>query len=444
MTGHLYSRLEQQVKTTFRSLRYKNYRLFFFGQGISLIGTWMQGIAISWLVYRLTNSAMALGTIAFVSQISSFVLAPAGGIAADRYGKLRILLVTQTLSMVQASVLAWLVLSGHVEIWHLILLSMALGTINAFDLPTRQAFVVEMIDDEEDLSNAIALNSSMFNAARLIGPTVAGLIISLAGEGLCFLINALSYMAVIVSLCLMRPRQVVSTTTRVHPLRQMKSAFVYAYRFSPIKDVIAFIALISLAGMPYGVLMPIFSREILHGDSQTYGLLMGTCGIGALAGALYMAARKTVLGLDKLLAFSGGLFGAALVIFSFSTSLHLSMLLLLFSGFGLMVLMASCNTLLQTMVDDDKRGMVMSFYMMAFMGMAPMGSLLAGFLAHRIGAPYTLLIGGFCCVGGSVLFARKLPALREMIRPVYVKKGIISEVARGLQGATSLTIPPED
>jgi MFS family permease len=435
--------LVQQIQTTFRSLKYRNYRLFFFGQGLSLIGTWMQQVAVSWLVYRLTDSAMALGLIAFAGQIPSFVLAPVGGIAADRYSKHRILLVTQALSMIQASVLAWLTLSGKVDIWDLGLLSMILGVINAFDMPTRQAFVIEMIENNEDLGNAIALNSSMFNGARLVGPTLAGILISTAGESVCFVVNAVSYLAVIVSLLRMRMNPLRHCSTTVHPLKQLREAFVYAHRFSPIKYMIGFIGLISLVGLPYVVVIPIFASEVLHGGSQTYGLLLGATGTGALIGALYMAARKTVLGLGKLLAFSGMFFGAALMLFSLSASLWLSMGLLLLAGFGMMVLMASCNTLLQTMVEDDKRGMVMSFYMMAFMGMAPLGSLLAGFLAHRLGVHAALLIGGACCVLGSGLFARKLPFLREQVRPVYIKKGIIKELAQGLQSATGLTMPPE-
>lgn len=433
-----------QVKITFRSLKYRNYRLFFIGQSLSLIGTWMQRVAISWLVYRLSGSAMALGAIAFAGQFSSFLLAPVGGIAADRWRKHRILLLTQILSMLQASVLAWLVLSGRVEIWHLAVLSMVLGIINAFDMPVRQAFVIEMIEDTGDLGNAIALNSSMFNFARLLGPTIAGLIIFVSGEGLCFVINAVSYFAVIVSLCMMKTGAAAAISEPVHPLRQLKNAFVYSYRFAPIRYVIGLIGLMSLAGIPYVVLMPVFTSEILHGGSQTYGILMGTSGIGALTGALYMAARKSVLGLETLLVTAGMMFGTSLMLFSLSSSVWLSMGLLLFSGFGLMVLMAGCNTLLQTMVDDDKRGMVMSFYIMSFMGMVPLGSLLAGFLAHHIGAHYTLLIGGVCCVTGSGLFARKLPLMRKMVRPVYIKKGILPEVARGLQEATKLSAPPEN
>lgn len=436
--------LTRQIKSIFRSLRYRNYRLFFFGQGLSLIGTWMERIAISWLVYRLTGSAIALGTIAFAGQIPCFVLAPVGGVVADRFSKHRILLLTQIFSMMQASVLAWLALSGQVEIWHLILLSMTLGVINAFDMPVRQAFVIEMVDDSEDLGNAIALNSSMFNAARLVGPTVAGIIISVSGEAQCFVINSISYFAVIISLLLMKPRPVYLRPGTPHPMIQLKEGFSYAYRFVPIRYVIGYIGLMSLAGMPYLVLMPIFADEILRGGPQTYGILMGTSGVGALIGALYMAARKSVLGLEKLLVFSGLLFGASLMIFSLSTSLWLSMGVLLFSGFGMMVLMAGCNTVLQTMVDDNKRGMIMSFYMMAFMGTIPLGSLAAGYLAHRLGAHITLLMGGVCCLAGSGLFAGKLPLLRERVRPIYIKKGIITEVARGLQNAASLAVPPED
>jgi MFS family permease len=444
MAGLLYGHFDRQIRTTFRSLKYRNYRLFFCGQGLSLIGTWMQHAAQAWLVYRLSNSAMALGLTAFCGQIPGFILAPIGGVAADRYSKHRIILLTQILAMLQAVVLAALVLSGRVEVWHLILLSTVLGIINAFDIPTRQAFVIEMVEDNDYLSNAIALNSSMFNAARIIGPAAAGLLTYAAGEGLCFLINAVSFFAVILSLLLMKPRRVAAPSNLANPLTQLKNGFVYAWRFSPIKYVICFVGVTSLVGMPYIVLMPVFAREILGGGPQTYGLLLGSAGAGATMAALYMAARRTTLGLGKLLVLAGALFGTSLVFFSFSASMWFSMGLLLFCGFGMMVLVAGCNTLLQTMVDDDKRGIVMSIYLMAFVGTTPLGSLAAGFLAHRMGVNYTLLIGGILCLLASGLFAKKLPLLQKMIHPVYVQKGIIKEVAQGLQSAAGLTTPPED
>jgi len=424
----------------FRSLKYRNYRLFFAGQSLSLIGTWMQRIAVSWLAYRLSNSALVLGVISFSGQIPSFILAPLGGVAADRYNKHRILLITQALAMLQAFILSALVLSGSIRIWHLALLSAVLGVINAFDMPTRQSFVVDMLEDSRDLSNAIALNSSMVNSARLLGPSIAGVLIATVGEGPCFLLNAISYLAVIISLLMMKLAARSAKPKPAHPLQQLKDAFVYSFGFAPIRYIILLLALISLAGMPYAVLMPVFAKDVLHGDSRTFGFLMGASGIGALTAALYMAARKTVLGLGKLLVAATIIFGLSIIVFSFSKVLWLSMAIMFFAGFGMMVNLASCNTILQTMVDDDKRGRVMSIFAMAFMGMAPFGSLIAGALANRIGAGHTLLIGGLCCIAGGVAFAFKLPAMRKMVRPIYIKKGIITEA---VQTAAELNIPPE-
>ncbi len=431
------------ISTIFRSLKYRNYRLFFTGQSLSLVGTWMQRTAVSWLAYRLSDSPLILGIVAFAGQIPSFILAPAGGVAADRYNKHRILIATQMLAMIQALVLSVLVLTGHITIWHLVLLSIVLGLINAFDMPTRQAFVVEMIDRSEDLSNAIALNSSMVNAARLLGPSVAGVLIAAVGEGACFLINAISYLTVIVSLLMMRlaPRNI--KTKDAHPWHQMKDAFAYAFGFAPIRYIILLLALVSMAGMPYVVLMPIFARDILNGGPRTLGFLIGCSGIGAMTAALYMASRKTVLGLGRLVVVATIIFGTALIIFSFSNMLWLSMMVMLWAGFGMMINLASCNTILQTMVDDDKRGRVMSIFAMAFMGMAPFGSLIAGALAHKIGAGSTLFIGGISCIFGGILFAAKLPTLRKTVRPLYVKKGIIPEAGSAIQTASELNIPPE-
>ena len=403
----------------------------------------MQRTAVSWLAYRLSDSPLILGIVAFAGQIPSFILAPAGGVAADRYNKHRILIATQMLAMIQAFVLSMLVLTGNIAIWHLVLLSIVLGLINAFDMPTRQAFVVEMIDRSEDLSNAIALNSSMVNAARLLGPSVAGVLIAMMGEGACFLINAISYLTVIVSLLMMKltPRHIKAKDA--HPWHQMKDAFAYAFGFAPVRYVILLLALVSMAGMPYVVLMPIFARDILHGGPRTLGFLIGCSGIGAMTAALYMASRKSVLGLGRLIVLATIIFGTALIIFSLSKVLWLSMTVMLLAGYGMMINLASCNTILQTMVDDDKRGRVMSIFAMAFMGMAPFGSLIAGALAHKIGAGSTMLIGGIGCITGGLLFAGKLSTLRKMVRPLYVKKGIIPEAGSAVQTASELNIPPE-
>jgi MFS family permease len=428
----------------FRTLRYRNFRLFFGGQGISLIGTWMQQIAMTWLVYRLTNSAFLLGIVGFASQMPAFLLSPFAGVLADRMNRHSILIVTQTLAMLQAAALAFFTLTGDISVAHIIPLSVFLGLINAFDTPTRQSFLLEMIENKEDLSNAIALNSSMFNAARLVGPSIAGLLIAAIGEGLCFLLNAISFIAVIAALFAMRLPAKQSETKKQDVLQGFKEGFAYAFGFTPIKYILSLLALISIMGMPYAVLMPIFARDILGGGANTLGFLMGATGIGALTAAVYLASRKSVRGLGKLIAISAAIFGCGLIAFSLSRTEWLSIILLFVVGFGMMAQMAASNIILQTIADDDKRGRVMSFYTMAFMGMAPFGSLLAGSLASGIGAPYTLTISGAACILGALVFARKLPILREKIRPIYMKMGIIPEVTTGIQSATQLTVPPED
>lgn len=418
--------------------------MFFCGQSLSLIGTWMQRLAVGWFVYRLTNSALWLGIVSFAGQIPCFFLTPFGGVAADRYRKQTLLIVTQILSMLQALVLAVLVLTDNAAIWHLILLNISLGVINAFDMPTRQAFVVEMVEKREDLGNAIALNSSMVNVARLLGPSAAGVLVATAGEGVCFLVNAASYLAVIVSLFLMKVNSPAAPLGKGTAWQQIKSGFRYAFGFAPTKHIILLLALVSITGMPYAVLMPVFARDILHGGPSTLGFLMGASGVGALTGAAYLARRKTVLGLGRIIVLAVCLFGVGIIGFSLSTVIWTSMSFVLLIGLGMMVQMAAANTILQTIVEDDMRGRVMSFYAVAFMGMAPFGSLLAGSLAHRIGAADTLLIGGVCCILGSLSFAAKLPSLRRIAHPIYVRKGIIPQVVKGIQTATELSMPPED
>ncbi len=418
-------RARNGLKTTFRSLSHRNYRLFFGGQGLSLVGTWMQQIAVSWLVYRLTGSALMLGIVGFSSRIPTFLLAPAAGVLVDRWDRHRTLVLTQTLSMIQALILAILVLTKVITVWEIIVLTLILGIINAVDVPARQSFVVDMIGKKQDLGNAIALNSSMVNGARLVGPSLAGILIALVGEGLCFLINAVSFLAVIVSLLAMRNIPKRPKAIHAHFLRGLKEGFQYAFGFAPIRSLLLLLALVSLMGMGYMVLMPVFAKEILHGGPNTYGFLMGATGVGALAGALFLASRKTVIGLGRLIAVCSGIFGAGLVCLSFTRAFGLSLVFMTIIGFGMMVQMASTNTVIQTIVDEDKRGRVMSFYAMAFMGMTPFGSLLAGSLAHAIGVPYTVLIGGSCCLIGSLMFARRLPGLRKLVRPIYLEKGVI-------------------
>ena len=411
----------------FRALYHRNYRLFFTGQGISLIGTWMQQIAMSWLVYRMTNSAFLLGLIGFSSQICSFFFSPFAGVMSDRWNRHHILIMTQSLAMVQAFILATLTLTGTIAVHHLILLSLFLGFVNAFDMPNRQAFVVEMVEKREDLGNAIALNSFLFNGARLAGPSIAGILISILGEGMCFLLNGFSFLAVLIALLAMKMTSHKREAGKTQVWQGLKEGFAYAFGFPPIRSIIFFIGWISLVGMAYTTLMPVFAKDILHGDSKTYGFLMAATGVGAIIGAIFLASRRSVLGLGRIIVIASGIFGVGLISFSLSHVLWLSFSLLLLTGFGMMVHMASSNTILQTMVDDDKRGRVMSLYVMAFTGMAPFGSLAGGSLAGRIGAPDTLIIGGALCILGSFIFFRKLQSIREMVRPIYIKKGILSE-----------------
>jgi MFS family permease len=426
------------AKNIFRALRHKNYRLFSAGQCISLVGTWMQYVAVSWLTYRLTHSAFMLGLVGFVGQLPTFVISPLAGVLGDRYDRRRMLVAIQSLAMVQAAVLAFLVLSNQVEVWHIITLSAFLGIINSFDMTIRQAFTIEMLDDREDLSNAIALNSTMLNAARLVGPAVAGLLIVSMGEGICFLLNAVSYIAVIVALLAMRIPRVKPAAAPRKILAELKEGFSYAANFPPIKWILLVLSLISLMGVSYQTLLPVFTREIFKGGANTMGFFMTMAGFGALGGAVFLAARKSVLGLPRIIAWTAGLFGLTLMAFSVSKIYWLSMGILLVSGFGMMVHMASCNTILQTVVEEDKRGRIMSFYTMAFLGMMPFGSLLAGGLATWIGVSWTLALEGFFCVTGAFYFASKLPAIRAKIRPIYIAKGIIPEVAKGIQAAATL------
>ncbi len=408
---------------------------------MSLIGTWMQRIAVGWLVYRLTDSAFLLGVVGFAGQIPAFVLAPFAGVLADRWNRHRLLILTQALAMMQAFVLAYLVITETVVVWQIIVLSLVLGVVTAFDIPVRQSFMIEMIEEKTDLGNAIALNSSMVNGARLLGPSVAGLLIATVGEGMCFLFNGLSYLAVIASLLLMRIVQKDSSAHKSRAWYALKEGFKYVYDFEPIRAIILLLALMALMGMPYMVLMPIFARDILHGGPSSLGFLMGASGVGALAGALYLASRRGVLGLGKMIPIGVGIFGLGLIAFALSRNFFWSLTLLTAVGFGQMVQLATSNTLLQTMVDDDRRGRVMGFFTVAFVGMAPVGSLLAGALASVIGAPWTLFVGGVACLVGAGVFAKKLPQLREKVRPIYVEKGILPEIATGIECATDVSAP---
>jgi len=417
----------------FRALSQRNYRLFFIGQGLSLIGTWMQNIALSWLVYRMTNSVFLLGIVGFASQVPTFFLSPFTGVLADRWNRHRMIIITQSLAMIQAFILAILTLTGIIGVWHIIALALLLGAINAFDTPIRQAFVVEMVEKHDMLGNAIALNSFLFNGARLVGPSIAGVLIGLVGEGMCFLINALSFLLVIFALLAMKIKPRKHDTPPRHILDELKEGFRYAAGFVPIRSILLLIALVSLIGTPYTTLMPVFARDIFHGGPYTLGFLMAASGSGALIGAIYLASRKSVLGLGRMISIAAGLFGVGLIAFSLSRIFWLSLLFLFIAGFGMISQMASSNTVLQTVVEEDKRGRIMSFYAMAFLGTMPFGSLLSGSLASKIGTPNTLLIGGLICILGSIAFARQLPKLRPLVRSIYVKKGIIPEETLGFE-----------
>ena len=425
-----------RAQTVFRSLRHRNYRLFFSGQSVSLIGTWMQRIALPWVVYRMTGSEVLLGVVGFAGTIPSFLLAPVAGVLIDRWSRYRVMVVTQAISMAQAGVLAWLSLSGMLEIWHIILLSVILGCINSFDMPARHAFVINMVNDKEDIGNAIALNSMMFNGARLIGPSVAGILLATAGEGVCFLVNAISYFFVIGSLLAMKDIHTTERKKSTPILRELKEGLDYTFGFQPIKSIILLLGLVSLMGTSYSVLMPVFAKDILHGDSHTYGFLMGGAGAGALLGAVYLASKDTVLRLGRLIPAATALLAAGMIAMSLSSSFFLSMFLIFFIGLGMMTQTAASNTILQTIADEDKRGRVMSFYTMAIMGTAPFGSLMAGWMAKWIGTPWTIFIGGAVCLLGALVFYRRLPELKKIVRPVYVRMGILPEVAEGIRNAS--------
>ena len=421
-------------KLTRGALSHRNYRLFFAGQGLSLVGTWMQRIAVSWLVYRLTGSAFLLGFVGFAGQIPTFIFASFAGVFIDRSSRYRILLVTQILATVQSALLAFLTLTGHVAVWHIFLLSLSLGVINAFDMPARQSFVVDMVEGKEDLPNAIALNSMMVNGARLAGPALAGLAVAAFGEGICFLLNALSFVTIIVALLAMKIKHVERKPSTAHPWHDLKEGYRYAFGFAPIRYLLLLLGLMSIMGMPFQVLMPIFAKDVLHGGPHTLGFLMGTLGIGALVASGYLASRKSVLGLGRVTVVTCLLFGLGLIAFSLSHQIIFSYIAIFFAGSGMMGTLTSCNTIIQTVVDDEKRGRVMGFHTMAIMGMAPFGSLMAGSLASHIGAPNTVILGGLSCVAASLLFARKLPAFRKAVHPIYVARNIISDEDAGSFG----------
>lgn len=413
-----------------RAFRHRNYQLFFAGQLISLVGTWMQSVAESWLVYRLTGSAALLGVTAFCSQIPVFLLAPIGGTTADRVNRHRVMVTTQTVSMLLPLTLSALTFSGRVQPWHVFILAGCLGVVNAFDIPARQAFVVEMVG-RDDLLNAIALNSSMVNGARVVGPAVAGILVAAVGEGWCFLVNGVSYVAVITGLLLMEVPKTTRDRGPHSPVQATIAGFQFAARTPPVRAVLLLLGLVSFAGMPYAVLMPVFAESILHGGARGLGTLMAASGLGALGGALSLAARKGVRGLGGWIATAAASFGVALALFSLSRTFWLSVLLLVPVGASIMVQMASSNTLLQAMVPDNLRGRVMSMYSMMFLGMSPFGGLLAGFLAERLGAPVIVALGGSLCLIAAIIFRTRLPSFRVEARRLIAEQGLaVTEPAK--------------
>ena len=412
-----------RVATAVRALRHRNFQLFFAGQMISLIGTWMQTVAQSWLVYRMTGSTLLLGTVGFASQIPVFLVAPVGGIVADRVNRHRVVIATQTSSMILAFVLAFLTLSNRIQVWEIMVLAAGLGIVNAFDIPARQAFLMDMVG-REDLMNAIALNSSMFNGARIVGPAIAGILVAWVGEGWCFFVNAVSYIAVIAGLLLMRIVHPANLSHQGSPIENILEGFRFVRDAAPIRSILLLLGLVSFVGMPYSVLMPVFASQILHGGARELGILMGATGVGALLGALSLAAKVGVRGLGRVIAICAGGFGASLMLFSFSRIFWLSVVLLVPVGFTMMVQMASSNTLLQSMLPDQMRGRVIAVYSMMFMGMAPFGAFFAGAIAHRIGAPWTVAIGGVACIAGAIAFGMHLPKFRGQARELVLAQGM--------------------
>lgn len=407
-------KMNETISSTFRALRNRNYRLFFSGQCISVTGTWIQQVAINWLVYSLTKSALLMGLIMFAGSIPSLFLSPIAGVVIDRINKYHALIILQTLFMLEALVLAILTLTGIIQVWQIVVLSISIGITNAFDMPLRQAFVVHLIDRNEDLSNAISLNSSSMNFALLIGPAIAGTLIAAFGEGICFLLNSLSYIAVIAALFAMRLGVMpINESNGTNIFEEFKEGFKYVSDSLPMRNIIIFLATASLVGMSYIVLMPIFAKEILHGNAQTLGFLLSSAGVGALFGALHLAGKKSVLGFGKWICFASLILGLGLIELAFVDKFFLAVMLLLLVGFGMVTIISSCNTLIQDIVDDDKRGRVMSLYTMAFMGTTPIGSLFGGAIAHKIGVPHTFLITGTIMIISSAVFSTKLKYFRK-------------------------------
>ncbi|XHR28629.1 MAG: MFS transporter [Chthoniobacteraceae bacterium] len=429
-----------------RSFRHRNFRLFFSGQCISLVGTWIQGVALGWTVYQLTNSPFLLGLVSFAGQLPVFLLTPIAGVFVDRANRHKLLLLTQSLAMIQATFLTVLTYSNHLTIWWVVALNAIGGTILATDMPTRQAFISDMVGHGPDLPNAVALNSFTINGTRMIGPAVGGLLLVAWSPAFCFLLNAVSYIAVIAALAAMHIDPVIRPRNRdSKALHELAEGMRYAWNFLPIRTILTLVAIVSLTGASYMMLMPIFAAKVFHGGAHTLGYLMAVPGGGALLAGVYLASRKSVLGAGKRIATGAVIFGAGLVVFGVSHWMPLSLLGLGLTGFGMIMQLALSNTVLQTLVENDKRGRVMSLFTVAFVGMAPFGSMLAGSVAERLGAPLTVTLGGFVCIASGVIFGLRLPAFRRAARPVYIEKGILpAEIASGIRNVTQYSRPPED
>ncbi|KAB0664221.1 MFS transporter [Oryzomonas japonica] len=408
-----------------RALRYRNFRLFFMGQGISLVGTWMTRMATGWLVYRLTGSALLLGIVGFAGQIVPFLLQPLAGAWVERMDRRKLLIRTQAAAAIQSFVLAALTLSHIITIWEIIALSALQGLVNAFDAPGRHSFFIQMIEDRNDLGNAIALNSTMVNGARLLGPALAGVTIGLVGEGGCFLIDGISYIAVVASLLMMKIKPVETAHTADNLFRQVREGWNYVRGFSPLRTILLLFSIVSLMGYPYMVLLPVFAGQVFHGGPYALGWLTAASGLGALISALSLAFRKSVVGLTRTIQMSSATLGVALILFGFSRQFALSLLLMGFAGFGMMQSASASNTVIQTLVPEDKRARVISYYAMAYFGSAPIGSLLAGALAQKIGAAGTIIITGTFCFVGSLWFSLQMPKIGTAMRPIYQEMGLL-------------------
>lgn len=435
---HMFGPLEKYLETTFRSLKYRNYRLYFMGQGLSLIGTWMQRTAIAWLVYRLTDSPLILGINGFFGTLPVFLFSNLAGALADRWDRHRALMITQFLAMCQAIVLAALTITGLIQVWHIFVLAFTLGLINTFDQPNRQSLVFHLVDDKEDLSNVIALNSSIFNSARLIGPAVAGVLIGVWGEGVCMFINALSFIATLSMLAMLR-LDIPRSEEPPQPIwSEMKAGFRYVHGFPPIRDMIIFQGVVLGLSVPYFSFLPVIARDVLLGGPSTYGLLVTSTGCGALVGAFWLASRPSVLGLERVLTSAVMLFGLAMLALSNSTIMALSMCFMFAAGMGIMTINSSINTLLQTMAEEQMRGRVLGLYYLAMIGTAPLGNLAAGLLARFIGAVNVIWVFGVLILAALALFNRRLPALRRLAIPVLAEKGILPQMMRGIDTANEV------